>query len=400
MQTISFQSYDFQVLKDLGHGGQGHALKVRSREQSNFPLVLKTMDYSLEAEQRVKHLVDLRLDRVSPFLAAPLAYEIKDKKVIHLSPFIDGVSLDEDVPRTFPRLVEMATQLAALLTLLEERGIAHGDLSPTNLVISPEGFISLIDWDNYHSDKLPSNLSPRLIGQDVMAAPELQSGKLPASIHSDRFTATILFNQLLLGRHPADYIKEMDKLKEAMIAGGWPERHRIETQDDTPIESLGSDLPFMFDQAFSLEPQTRPSADAWRRELQKSVKKVNLHSCGQAVIDTPSINHCCWCQEKISQTRKMLQIKVLSTGKVFEVPWLAGQSVVLGRSSLELSNLAVSREHLRLEFKPNSIKLITLGSNGTYVNGQRIDHSVNLEFGHNSGFLELGPEGIILKLHI
>lgn len=224
--------------KHLGSGGQGTARKAELTT-GRVEMVLKTLPLRGDDLDRLRHLTDLKLPQLSPYLAGPVALKYKPRKrgistVEHLAPFADGKTLDEDDPRTFPQLLEMAHHLACQLTILEENGLAHGDLAPSNIMINPDGVVHLIDFDNFAADD-PGVLVAPMMGQRLMAVPEVFQGKARPGITSDRYATAVLFHLILLLRHPADCGQGHQGLRARMDQGGWLERHYTPQPDETPI---------------------------------------------------------------------------------------------------------------------------------------------------------------------
>lgn len=78
--------------------------------------------------QRTAALVDADLDHATPYL---------------VSEYVDGMTLSEavdtDGPPEWNRLLALATDVAEALAALHERGLVHGNLTPSNVLLSPQG---------------------------------------------------------------------------------------------------------------------------------------------------------------------------------------------------------------------------------------------------------------------
>jgi hypothetical protein len=109
----------------------------------------------------------------------------------------EGAKVLSRVERLF-----LCAKLSEKLEWLESAGLAHRDLSSTNVMIDPVNVdVHLIDWDSlFHSTLLlPSNATP---GTDGYIAPFVGAGGEAAAHltwqeHSDRFGLTILNAEIL-----------------------------------------------------------------------------------------------------------------------------------------------------------------------------------------------------------
>jgi len=75
-----------------------------------------------------------------------IAYHKSDEFEVLVLERLPGELLDKlDV--SWPRLLVNLTKLAAILLNLSWRGISHNDVVSRNILVSPEGSVSLIDFD-------------------------------------------------------------------------------------------------------------------------------------------------------------------------------------------------------------------------------------------------------------
>ncbi len=353
----------------LGTGGQGRAEQVALTNDPKVGLVVKYLPITQVAQDRTKFLVDKALPTLSPFLAAPIAVNLDgNDEIVHLAPFAPGHDLLSDA-RTFPENMELAFHLACLMTILEEQGIAHGDIAPSNIIITNKGEVYLIDFDNFASTH-PNAPAPTMGGWGMMMAPELRgsSGHTP-DIESDRFAAGIIYNILIMRRHPADAARVPSDMKMILTSGIWPERTMSCGPDDVPIEALGDSLPALFDAAFSLDPNQRPSADKWRRAFGQALHDIVIHDCGNAFVITSSHKHCPWCQVSIEgdvlPRISQLKVTIPTLGTRYGLTLHDGQPIILGRGNLGGQKPSVSGRHLEITPIGQRVFLRHIGRNPT-----------------------------------
>lgn len=267
--------------------------------------------------------------------------------------------------------MELAFLLACLLTILEEQGVSHGDLAPSNIMITAESEVYLIDFDNFTSTS-PHVPKASMAGQHMMLAPELRGDKPSApDQYSDLFSLGVTMNLLLLRRHPAGDAKVPADVARALSSGLWPERQRIAELGDVPIEALGANLAQVFDEAFLLQPDKRPSADRWRRTLGIALQNLVLHDCGGVFVLDKGQTSCPWCQASIGALPQpdiqALKLTLPGAKRKYRVPLVEGKTLVLGRANLGGATAAVSSKHLELTPMGKRIFLRHIGRNPTQI---------------------------------
>ena len=357
----------------LGQGAQGIAEKVTGHGGES--LVLKRLPHSSTAQARIDALVGLDLHSQNPFLAAPTHWSRNSNgEIEHIAPFAEGASLQDDTPRPLPELLEIALHATCQWQVLEDAGLAHGDIAPSNLLISPEGASHWIDFDGMRFPD-PDIPAPETIGHRSMLAPELRNGVSSPDMLSDSFAMAVYLNWLLLSRHPvtglADTPAETDQLMSASI---WPERRRMIGADETPIEVLGSDLMTLFDRGFSAHREQRPNAQEWRIALTQALGNTWIHDCGGAFVGEKDAVLCCpYCQASgIKPARNfvaesVLNIDFVDLGIKTTLPLKAGQACILGRQTLSSLPRTVSGQHLRVLWSGNQLILDHIGRNPTLI---------------------------------
>ena len=360
----------------FGAGGQGQAMLVDLEDLSGTQMVLKILSVKPDTEARLKWLCQKNLSRLSPAFAAPIVCETKgDGNILHLAPLASGVPQDEDPPRALPYNLQICLEFVCLLQLLEENGLSHGDIAPSNLFIAPDGSVGLIDFDGFLSFD-PDVPPPDTIGQRPMLAPEQRDGTCQTPTReSGYFQAAIMMSMILTGRYPTDGLPSEPNAVDRMICQGhWPEHDRPVGVDDLPIEALGFELVTLFDRAFSLNPADRPGPDEWRRALTRALHNCWIHDCGVAFVADVTTVACPGCTAAISipKATRQLKLQVLPNGPRYGVDLVDQKLIVLGRTTMPGLPPTVSGRHLEILPFKNKLLLRHVGSNPTLIqrNGQ------------------------------
>ncbi|WP_313087878.1 serine/threonine-protein kinase [Pseudomonas sp.] len=235
----------------LGVGGMGAVYRARDllREQFGDPepyIALKTLsddfaeypdahallytEFALTARLSHRHVVrlyDFDVDAMSQ--RAFITLELLKGPTLDqlLSERPEGLAWDE--------LREIAVPLIEALVYSHSRGVIHGDIKPSNVILAEDG-LRLFDYGLGQAlDGVLSNL-PRLSRNRFKAwtsryaAPELLAGGEPSEI-SDVYALACLLYELASGSHPfrrlsAKQAKAMELDKElvcpANLTQGWP----------------------------------------------------------------------------------------------------------------------------------------------------------------------------------
>src|SRR3954469_4966135 len=128
-------------ISDKTAGGKRYALKVVRRQDADDDVYIEQAKVEYAASQKLNHqnivkIFDLRLKR-SWF---------KVTGVELLEEYVDGKTLDELEAPEMGQLVLIFNQVASALVHIHRRGVFHGDLKPSNIMLSKAGQVKLIDF--------------------------------------------------------------------------------------------------------------------------------------------------------------------------------------------------------------------------------------------------------------
>jgi serine/threonine protein kinase len=180
------------------------------------------------------------------------------------------------------RRVRLLARLARILADLHGRGLAYGDLSPSNVFVSKSiehDEVWVIDSDNI-------SVSSREGGQQIYSpqfgAPEILRGTSGINSLTDSWSFGILAFQLITLIHPfkGDLVEQESELEAQALRGElpWidhPEDRRNACSAGRPREELLTiRLRALFEQCFNAgldEPGERPSMAAWAEGFEAGV---------------------------------------------------------------------------------------------------------------------------------
>jgi len=130
-------------ISDKTAGGKRYALKVvkRADDEDNPFVYIDQAKTEYEAAQKLNHpsiakIYDMRVKR-SWFKASGVEL---------LMEYVDGKTLDEIEAPEMGQLVLVFCQVASAMHHMHRRGVYHGDLKPSNIMLSKTGQVKLIDF--------------------------------------------------------------------------------------------------------------------------------------------------------------------------------------------------------------------------------------------------------------
>ncbi len=129
------------LISDKEAGGKRYALKVVRRLDADDDIYVNQARHEFEVAQRLCHpaivkIHDCRTRRAWFRLSG----------IELLMEYVEGRSLEEiEMPKIKP-LVIVFNQVASALVHMHRRGIYHGDLKPSNIMVTKAGRVKLIDF--------------------------------------------------------------------------------------------------------------------------------------------------------------------------------------------------------------------------------------------------------------
>jgi serine/threonine protein kinase len=149
----------------------------------------------------------------------------EDGSVFLVMELLGGESMETLLRRSGGRIppldvLAFADQALAVLEVAHAKGIIHRDLKPTNLFITRDGQLKVLDFGLARLDAVagPPTAAGLVLGTTAYMPPEQAMG-IPDQIdaRSDIFTMGALMFRTLSGRHIREQMKGDDRLMAAML---------------------------------------------------------------------------------------------------------------------------------------------------------------------------------------
>lgn len=202
---------DYELLEEVGRGGQGVVFRARQKSL-NRTVALKVISLGQWASKA--HLKRFRREAEA---AASLAdpgivpiYEVgeRDGSCYFSMQFIKGGQLDEVVkraPMSIPQAAEFVAKVARTVHYAHEHGILHRDIKPGNILLDEKGEPHLTDFGLARLLDTESTITRtvEVMGTPSYMAPEQASGKNDElTSATDVYGLGAVFYQLLTGHPP------------------------------------------------------------------------------------------------------------------------------------------------------------------------------------------------------
>jgi eukaryotic-like serine/threonine-protein kinase len=200
----------------LGTGGMGIVYRARHRQLERM-VAIKVVDRRRSNAEAERWL--LQEARLAAALNHPCICSVHDIGYVGDQPFIvmehvEGTLLAALIPAekgfAAETALHYAMQIADAVAHAHGRNIVHRDLKSSNIMITPDGRVKLLDFglavrsadvDARELDTTSSREMPWEAGTVPYMAPELLRGR-PADRRSDVWALGVLVHEMLIGRRP------------------------------------------------------------------------------------------------------------------------------------------------------------------------------------------------------
>ena len=262
----------FEVLARIGEGGVGVVYAVKDR-QSDSRLALKTvrgagpealasLKREFRAVQDISHPNLVRLDEL--YEEEGLWFftmELVDGKdwLSYVRPKGEGGEEGPD----FSRLRTTIGQIVEALGALHANGMVHRDVKPTNVLVSRDGHVKLLDFGIVSAkSRMTDAASEGIVGTLAYMAPEQLLSEEPSPA-SDFYALGVMLHQALTGNLPY-FDRARHSAEEKLRGPPTPVKDVLRTADAPPAPD---DLTELCDALMRSEPKDRPHGEAILRAL-------------------------------------------------------------------------------------------------------------------------------------
>jgi len=252
-----------------GEGPPPYALKLLRPEHEDDARAVGLFSREARVGRNVAH----------PHLISHLASHVSRPPYYVVMPWLEGATLSAYLAGSasldLPVILWTVRQVAEALDALHQAGWRHGDVKPSNIFISPQWHVTLLDLGFARRDREPASAAERFIAGTVnYLAPELITSTLRADIRGDLYSLGVVLFELLAGRLPFEG-RDLAELAT---------RHQTCRVPD--LRTLAPHLPAgvirLVRQLLAKEPLRRPRTPG---ELVDRLVTLEIESFGQRALD-------------------------------------------------------------------------------------------------------------------
>src|SRR5438874_13374932 len=202
---------DYELLEELGRGGQGVVYRARQKSL-NRTVALKVIGLgqwsSTPHLKRFRHEAEAAASLEHPQIV-PI-YEIgeRDGSCYFSMKFVEGGQLDEVIsraPMSPRRAAELLVKIARTVQFAHEHGILHRDIKPGNILLDKNGEPHLTDFGLARLIEQESTVTNSfdVLGTPSYMSPEQAAGRTKElTAAADVYSLGAVFYQMLTGEPP------------------------------------------------------------------------------------------------------------------------------------------------------------------------------------------------------
>lgn len=189
----------YRIVHATNEKADGCILHLRHKENEN-DLILRSHAVAVTAYEV---LCDYRCNSL------PLVYDVialEDGQIV-LEEYIDGITLADKMEEERFRYRDAShiiRRVCEALGLLHEHRLVHRDVKPDNVMVTPDGRVTLIDL-NISRRITDATRDTVIMGTVGYASPE-QLGLSQSDPRTDIYAVGVMLNVMLTGKHPSEQL--------------------------------------------------------------------------------------------------------------------------------------------------------------------------------------------------
>jgi len=171
----------YRLLEQIGSSSKGDVWRATDTD-SGREVAIRQLPFANDAERlaRCKSETKALTELDHPGVAFIHAFEVFEGMPYLVTEFVHGTALAQRIPvdgLSTGELLQLALPVTAAICAAHERGVIHGDLKPSNIIIGETGALKILDFGirtmtaaEAHPDLDPEEVPTETLTQDELGA--------------------------------------------------------------------------------------------------------------------------------------------------------------------------------------------------------------------------------------
>jgi serine/threonine-protein kinase len=202
----------YQILEKVGAGGMGEVYRAEDLHLRR-DVAIKVLPVGVLADDHARKRFRKEAEALSklnhPNIQTVHDFSTEDGIDFLVSEYVPGITLSEKLAaKGLPlrEVLRFGQQMAEGLAAAHEQGIVHRDVKPSNLRITPDGRLKILDFGvaKLGCDRLAAQTlteTQGITGTPLYMAPEQKLGE-PVDARSDIYSAGLVLREMVMGKPP------------------------------------------------------------------------------------------------------------------------------------------------------------------------------------------------------
>ncbi len=198
---------DYEIVRELGHGGMGQVYLVRNLISDRIeamkvllPDLAQQGDLANRFMREIKVLASLDHPNIAQLRTAFTA----ENQLVMIMEYVEGDTLAERLqagPFSAPDALNYISQVLTALSYAHGKGVIHRDIKPSNMMLTPKGVVKLMDFGIARSTQdLGMTVTGTTLGSlDYMSPEQVKSE--PTDARSDLYSVGVSLYEMVTGHH-------------------------------------------------------------------------------------------------------------------------------------------------------------------------------------------------------